>query len=111
MAVRMVDCDQCLVKDNLAAFVSKWAQTDEGMGKRGQEKTHLKIWFGETGLKIRPDMFCHNNCERIQIKLTYNLFSHKTEMRSKKLLSTFLLSAGIRSRWQISTDVTRYLPA
>ncbi len=37
VAVRMEDCDQCLVKDNLAALVGKRAQTDEGMGKRGHD--------------------------------------------------------------------------
>jgi hypothetical protein len=37
MAFGMVDCDQCLVKDNLAALVGERAQTDEGMGKRGHD--------------------------------------------------------------------------
>jgi hypothetical protein len=41
MAIGMVDCDQCFVKDNLAALVGKRAQTDEGLGKR------------------RHDMSCH----------------------------------------------------
>ncbi len=35
VAVGMVDCGGCLVEDNLAALVSKIAQTDEGMGKEG----------------------------------------------------------------------------
>jgi hypothetical protein len=34
VAVRMEDCDRCLVEDNLAALVGKRAQIDEGMGKR-----------------------------------------------------------------------------
>jgi hypothetical protein len=34
VAIRMEDCDQCLVEDNLAALVGERAQTDEGMGKR-----------------------------------------------------------------------------
>ncbi len=37
MAIGMVDCDQYLVKDNLAALVGKRAQTNEGMGGRGQD--------------------------------------------------------------------------
>jgi hypothetical protein len=32
------------------------------------EETRLETWFGETGLKIRPVVFLHdNNCERIII--------------------------------------------
>jgi hypothetical protein len=30
-----------------------------------QKETRLETWFGETGLKIRPDVFCHDNCEQI----------------------------------------------
>jgi hypothetical protein len=33
VAVRMEDCDKCLVKDNLAALVGEWSQTNEGMGE------------------------------------------------------------------------------
>jgi hypothetical protein len=33
----MVDCDQCPVKDNLAALVGKRAHTIAGMGKRGHD--------------------------------------------------------------------------
>ncbi len=29
----MEDCDKCLVKDNLAALVGEWSQTNEGMGE------------------------------------------------------------------------------
>jgi hypothetical protein len=33
--------------------------------------------FGETGLKRRPDVFCHDNCEQFFEKLcTYVLFFH-----------------------------------
>ncbi len=32
---------------------------------RLQEETRLETWFGETGLKIRPDVFRHDKCERI----------------------------------------------
>jgi hypothetical protein len=36
------------------------------------EETRLETWFGETGLKIGPDVFCHDNCEQIiKTKLTY----------------------------------------
>ncbi len=37
MAIRMVNCDRYLVKDNLAALVGKRAQTNEGMGKKGHD--------------------------------------------------------------------------
>jgi hypothetical protein len=37
MAIGTIDCDRCLVKDNLAALVGKRAQTDEGMGERGHD--------------------------------------------------------------------------
>ncbi len=37
VAVRIKDCDQCLVEDNLEALVGKRAQTNEGMGKRGHD--------------------------------------------------------------------------
>ncbi len=30
-----------------------------------KEETCLETWFGETGLKIQPDVFRHDNCERI----------------------------------------------
>jgi hypothetical protein len=33
VAVGMEDCDRCLVKDDLAALVSKRAQTNEGLKK------------------------------------------------------------------------------
>ncbi len=33
VAVRMEDCDRCLVKDNLAALVGNRSQINEGMGK------------------------------------------------------------------------------
>jgi hypothetical protein len=29
------------------------------------EETRFETWFREMGLKIRPDVFCHDNCERI----------------------------------------------
>jgi hypothetical protein len=40
----MVDCDQRLVKDNLADLVGKRAQTDEGMGKRGHDMACHHRW-------------------------------------------------------------------
>ncbi len=40
-AVGMEDCDQYLVKDNLAALVGKRAQTDEGMGKRRHDMAQI----------------------------------------------------------------------
>ena len=36
------------------------------------EQTRLETWFGEIGLKIRPDVFRHDNCEQILTKLTYS---------------------------------------
>jgi hypothetical protein len=30
-----------------------------------QEETRSELFWGETGLKIRPDVFRHDNCERI----------------------------------------------
>jgi len=29
------------------------------------EETRSELFWGETGLKIRPDVFRHDNCERI----------------------------------------------
>jgi hypothetical protein len=44
VAIEMEDCDQCLVEDNLAALVSKRAQTDEGMGKRRHDMARHCCW-------------------------------------------------------------------
>ncbi len=43
----------------------------------------LGTWFGETGLKIRPDVLCHDNCEQIYLTSKYIFFSHKKEKGSK----------------------------
>ena len=44
-----------------------------------QEETRLENWFEEMGLKIRPDVFRHDNYERIiKTNLTYRfVFSQK----------------------------------
>jgi hypothetical protein len=44
VAVGMKDCDQCLVKDNLADLIGKRAQTNEGMGKRGHDMARHPCW-------------------------------------------------------------------
>jgi len=35
------------------------------MPENSPEETRLETCFGETGLKIRPDVFHHNNYEQI----------------------------------------------
>jgi hypothetical protein len=47
-------------KDMVA--VTEWKQ-------QPLEESSLETWFGETGLKIQPDAFRHDNCERINLNL------------------------------------------
>ncbi len=42
--------------------------TGQGQGGAGPSRpgrNTLGTWYGETGLKIRPEMFRHDNCEQI----------------------------------------------
>ena len=41
---------------SLAEFIKKIGRMEE---------TRSELFWGETGLKIRPDVFRHDNCERI----------------------------------------------
>jgi hypothetical protein len=40
-------------------------ETEIRRGRLLQEETRSELFWGETGLKIRPDVFRHDNCERI----------------------------------------------
>jgi hypothetical protein len=80
----------------------------------------LGTWFGETGLKIRPDVFRHDNCERFTLLKSTIFFSQKR--KGKQNSSTAhsgsyvrCLHVGADICWhdqisaQMSADICRYL--
>ncbi len=52
MAIGMINCDQCFVKDNLTALVGTRAKTNEGMGKEGMTWPAI-VDGGSVGMKAR----------------------------------------------------------
>jgi hypothetical protein len=54
MAIGMVDCDQCLVEDNLAALVGKWPKPMRAWGKEGMTWPSI-VDGGSAGMEWGPE--------------------------------------------------------
>ena len=65
----------------------------------------METWFGETGLKIRPDVFCHDNCELVLYILKYYFFIFSQKRKGKRNSSMIHIDSYVRCLH----GVTRYL--
>jgi hypothetical protein len=65
------------------------------------EETRLETWFGETGLKIRPDVIRHDNCERI------NLTACGEGQTARRFKRKFCSSSGERFLPYVSTRMRK----
>ena len=50
----------CQLQPNHGFLIGAIVHLLDVIKEDAQEQTRLETWFEETGLKIRPDVFCHN---------------------------------------------------